>query len=806
MSSLALDLRHAIRALRQRPSFSLLVVVTLALGIGTNVGLFVYLTYLAVSTLDAPAPERIAWIQHPSRDWPPRGLSHLDGADLLDAIDDLIRHDASFRMFGASMATDEVSRFAWGSAVAGDYFSLFDARPALGRLLEPADDRPGAPRVMVLQHLFWQRHLGGDPDIVGQVVRIDGERAYTVVGIAPRGFQGAGLTSGIYVPLATADDVLRGVDDRQNRALRLLVRLAPGVTEAQLQAAADATARGLDEAHPEEEPRRFTVAPVQSVDLASDEPIAAGSRVMMVAVAVLLLLASANVANLMLARTLARRRELAVQAALGGGRWRIARRLLLEAAILASLGGGLGLVIADGLRRAIEYYLIQTVPIGMGGWAEGTHIIADPTLVGPFFALVTAGTALVASLLPMAHAVRLDLVSALKAGTDDGDGRLGARRLLVVAQVALSVVLLVAAGLLARDLWSLRAQPLGFDIEQRTLATVYVPGARNDDRDAERRMQRELLTAVRQLPGVEAAAWTHRAPPTYEMIGVDVELADGRSAPVRMNIVSDGFFDTLDLPILHGRDFSTNDRADTPRVAIADQTAARELWKGDAIGRRIRLPGTGGVIDEVEIVGVVAASRMERPGLPPRPTLFFPSEQRFRARSTLVVHTAGPLLGPLRELVRHHVPGGAIIDCEPLAEQVRRLTFENRLVADLGLGFGLLGLGLAVLGLFSVTSYGVARRTREIGVRLAIGATGADIRRLILGETGRLVAAGIVLGLAGSWAVSRLLRSQLVDIDIGDPLAYAGALGVLVVATFAAALLPARRAAALEPTRALREE
>ncbi|MEM8934161.1 MAG: ABC transporter permease, partial [Acidobacteriota bacterium] len=591
MSTLLFDLRHALRALRQRPGFSLLVIGTLALGIGANVGLFVFLLHLAVSTMDAPRPEHIVRVHHPTDEWPSRGLSHADKDDLFASIDALVAHDASYRFFGASVEVDITSRFAWGHAVAGDYFALFQARPALGRLLEPADDRPDSEPVMVLQHLFWKRHLGGDPEIVGKVVRVDGERAYTIVGVAPRGFQGEGLTSGVYVPLATADALLRGVDDRRNRALQVLVRLAPGVGTAQLDAALGGAASGLDATHPERDPRRFVVTSIESIDLSSDEPIAIGSRVMMVAVAVLLLLASANVANLMLARTLTRRRELAVHGALGAGRWHLARRLLLETLVLASIGGGLGLVVAEGLRRLITHYLIQTVPIGMGGWAEGTEILADPRLVGLFFALITVGTAILAALLPMLHVVRLDLVHALKAGTDAGDGRFGVRKLLVVAQIALSVVLLVTAGLLARDLWSLHAIPLGFETEDRMLATVYVPGARNDERDTERRMQRQMLDAVRQLPGVRAAAWSMRAPPTYEMIGTEVELADGSYRPVRMSIVSDGFFDTLGLPMLQGRDFTPHDAADTAGVVVVDRTAARDLWGEDrAIGQVLRLP------------------------------------------------------------------------------------------------------------------------------------------------------------------------------------------------------------------------
>ncbi|MEM8934002.1 MAG: FtsX-like permease family protein, partial [Acidobacteriota bacterium] len=214
----------------------------------------------------------------------------------------------------------------------------------------------------------------------------------------------------------------------------------------------------------------------------------------------------------------------------------------------------------------------------------------------------------------------------------------------------------------------------------------------------------------------------------------------------------------------------------------------------------------GGLVVVFEVVGVVAASRMERPGLAPRPTVFFSSEQRFRARSTLVVHTTAPLLAPLRDLVDRIVPGGALIDFEPLDEQVRRLTVDQRLYADLGAGFGLLGLGLAALGLFSVTSYHVARRTREIGVRMAVGASRGDVHRLILGETGRSIVLGTILGLGGAWATSRVLQALLVDVEPGDPWAYAGAVAVLVVTTFCAALVPARRAAGLEPTHALRDD
>ncbi len=809
MTNLLDDLRHALRSLRRRPGFSLIVVATTAIGVGANVAMFAYLSYFLWPTLEAPEAERVAWVfdRRPDDTW-----SHLAYADVLDlGQPEVFEELVTFRVFGTSLTTPGRSLHAWGHAIGGGYFQLFGARPQLGRFFTEDDDRPGAPRVAVLNHFFWQRHFGGDPQIVGRSVELDGRHPYAIVGVARQGFQGQGLATGIYVPIATADVLLRGRDERTNRRMQVLARLAPGATLEQAASVLSGLARGLDAAHPGEHPRDFYPTLVTRFNAWYDgDPIVDAARALSAAVALLLLLAAANIANLLLARATARRREMAVHAALGASRWRLGRRLFAESLLLAAAGGLLGLGLAGRALRVIEHYLVQAVPVGMGEWAAGSSLAVDAGELAFFAAAMTAAVGLLFGAAPVLQLWRQDLVTALKTDTAAraAGRRLGARQLLVVGQVALSVVLLIGAGLMTRTLAALRGLDIGLETAGRTIATAYAPADRGDD--TTREFFRDLLRRTRELPGVAAAGLTLRLPASWALELAYEVPASGEVLPVSQNIVTPGYFESLGIALSAGRDFTPRDRQDAPGVVVVNRTAAEKLWPGRSpLGERVILRdelAAEPVGTAYEVVGIVADSRYGPLAQPVDAHFYFSFEQRFRRRMSLLVHASGEVAGPLREMLHREYPELAILDLQPLSEQLRRTAADQRMNADFAGGFGLLGLLLAALGVFSVMSYTTLRRRREFGIRMALGADRTRVGRMVLGESGRLVALGLAAGLAAAWVLARYLASVLSGVDPHDPLTFVVVPAVLAVVSLAAATVPTRRAVAVDPMTALREE
>lgn len=811
MNDLLVDLRFALRSLLRRPGFAAVVILTLAVGIGVNAAFFGYLSYLLWPTVEAPEPERIVRLYTGTEQQPTRPNSYSDWLDV-EASSDVFAPLASYRMFGSALADRAQTLHAWGNAVSGGYFALFGEKAHLGRLIEPADDRPGAERVLVLNHFFWRQRFGSDPTVIGRTVELDGRRAYRIIGVAREGFQGDGLAASIYVPLATTEGFLLNLDKRDFRGLHALGRLRPEVSLEEARAAMTAIGRGLDEAHLETEPRRLSLMPVTeaSSEVLAD-PLVTAAKILMAAVVLLLLLACANVANLMLARAVARRREMGIHAALGAGRLRLGRRLLIESLVLSGLGGVLGLGLARAITKVIERYLLQGMPVGMGDLSAGSSLVADPQRMTFFFVTACVATGVAIGLAPLSHTLRSDLVGALKSdAAGEGPGRrLGLRQLLVVAQVALSVVLLLGAGLLMRTLWQVRTVSPGFDTRDLMLTTFHLPVERTLDSAEGRKLLGDVLEQVRGLPGVSAASLVQRIPLSVATPSTELSFpGSGEAATVNANFVSPGYFATLGIPLLIGRDFDASDRRDTPGVVVINQAAAEKYFPGrDPLGEHVVDSGaTARENGSYEIVGVVADTRYTRLIDPAEPLFYFAVEQRFRQRMTLVARSAAPLARPLAELLRERWPDLAVIDLQPFSEQMRRALADQRMNADLAGGFGSLGLGLAGLGIFSVMSYTVSRRGREIGIRMAIGASTQEIGRWVLGGAGRLVGAGLVVGLAAAWALARLLESMLYGVTARDPMTFVVVAVVLGGVAFLAALLPARRAARIDPIRALRGE
>ena len=803
------DLRLAVRSLLRNPGFSLIVVLTMAVGIGANVAVFIYLSYFLWPTMDAPRPEELVRIETAFEKSSADSNSYLDWLDL-KRENRVFRQLAGYRLLGVAVKDKERTQFAWGHAVSGDYFSIFGALPEYGRLIQSSDDRPESERVIVFNHLFWTQHFGADPSVIGKTVFLNGHEPYTVIGVTRPGFQGQGIATEIYVPLATAAPILTGLDKRQNRRIESLGRLNPGISVAQAQAALAPMGSNLNRLYPEEQPRHFELKPVSEAQAWTDEdPLVLAAKILMAAVALLLLLACANVANLLLARTQTRRQEIAILAAIGAGRAYIARRLLIESLLLSLTGGMLGLLLGYWAKEIIEYYLLHGTPVGMGTWGQATNLVVNERLVIFYVFGISLLTGLLFGLAPVIQTLRTDLVTALKsniAGT--GKRAFEMRKVLVVVQVALSIVLLLGAGLLVRTLSLAKNQGTGFETRNLMLASVYMPAARTSDEAQSKAAYKDLLERLRALPGVESASLVQVIPLTGFIYKVELQLAQQtEKQTVNVNVVAPAYFETLKIPISRGRSFEDRDGADSPRVGVINQTAARQLWPDqDPIGQRILLVGDAGKMEPCEVVGVVADSQYERIIDPVRPQIYFTYQQQFRPRMTFVVRASAPIGSGIREVLRRNYPDLAVIDLLPFTEQIRRSLMDQRMNADIAISFGFVGLVLAAMGIFSVMSYTVSRRRREFGVRMAVGATSRDISRLVLKEAGRLIAVGVFVGLAAALALGKIITSILYRVSPHDPYTFSAVLLALAAVALLAAWLPALRASRVDPLKALRDE
>jgi putative ABC transport system permease protein len=804
------DLRLAVRSLLKRPGFSLTIILTMAVGIGANVGVFAYLSYFLWPTVEAPKPHEIVRLK--------TGFSGVSGQSSYPDWRDIERETtvfsqlAAYRVFGASVKGQEKTLFTWGHAVSGDYFSLFGTTPELGRLIQPVDDREDAEGVVVLNHLFWTRHFDADPSVIGRTVYLNGRHPYTVIGVTRPGFQGQGIATEIYIPLATAETVFGDFDNRRDRRIHSLGRLAPNVSIDEARAALAALATSLDRTYPEEEARQFSLTPVsEPAESVDGDPFIFAAKVLMAAVALLLLLACANVANLLLARSEARRREMGVLAALGANRARLSQRLLIESLLLSVSGGALGLLLGAWTTQIIEHYLLQTVPVGMGAWGQATSLIINDRLVIPFFVGVSVLTGLLFGMAPVTQILRTDLVAALKSSASSrGKSLFEMHKILVVAQLALSVVLLLGAGLLVRTLHRARGQDLGFEPRNLTLASVYMPPDRTSDEAGGKAAYQDLLGRIRALPGVDAAALVRVIPLNGYIPTTQAELphlTDARD--INVNVISPGYFGALKIPLLQGRSFNDRDRQESPSVAVVNQAAARLLWPDRSpIGQPVTLKASAGTGEETtcEVVGVVADSRYQYVVDPIRPLIYLPYQQRYSARMTFMVRTMLPIATELRQGLRQSYPDIAVIDLLPFSEQIRRSLADQRMNADIATSFGFLGLLLAATGIFAVMSYTVSRRLREFGIRLAVGATASELSRQVLRETGRLIGVGLVIGLVSAWALAKIISSILYGVGAHDALTFIAVPLVLAAIGLFAAWLPARRAAGVDPVSVLREE
>ncbi len=841
------DLRFAFRTLAKTPGFTFIAIFTLALAIGVNSALFTLVHGVLLRPVIPVEPERVVNLftarAGASKDY--RQFSYAEYQALRDAKDTFAGVSALNPIL-AGIGSDDAVRRSFAFLVSDDYFSMLGTTPAAGRFFTAEESRPNANLpVVIVSYPYWQAH-GGRADFVGSRIRVNGQ-IHTVIGVARRGFSGTNalLAPDVWLPLgmfANYAQVLSGstltdLSNPKNFTLNLTARLAPGVTFESLKARLPALAKQLDAVQPAdlatvrelqfEAPSRFNISTTPSGD-SSGFPIAAMLLAMSGCV---LLIACLNLANMLLARGSARAREIAVRLALGATRGRIVRQLVVEGFLLALTGGALGLLVAlwsnDLLLNSLQT-LFSTMNFSLA-------VDATPSLA---LLLATFGFCLVATVLfsvgPALRASKTDLIPALKsqAADADGNGRLNrffaGRNLLVMAQISLSFMLLFSAGLFVRGALAASGARLGFQPQGQYIAEMDYSLGNSAPAEAKRALL-SALDRIRTEPGVTAAALGNQLP--YGNTTNMTRFVDARQAASErkadpnapepgvdalFTVVSDQYFPAMGVPLLRGRDFTAAEVRDekSARVVIIDEALAKRLFpKEEALGQHIRYtqaPADGSP-SELEIVGIVAPHRHDALQRKDRPRVFVPLAQAFQPTAFLHVRTAMPgtaFVGTLRTALLHIDPQMPLLGVDPLSELLTRniQLWIVRLGATLFAIFGGVALLLSVVGVYGVKSYAVARRTKEIGIRMAIGAHPRDVFKLIMNQGVLQTALALSFGLVLALLAGKALSSLLYEVSPFDPLALGLAAFVLAASALLACFLPARRATKVSPTVALRSE
>jgi predicted permease len=805
MRSLLQDVRYAVRTLARSPGFTLAAVATLAVGIGANAAIFSLVRGVLLRPLPFPQPERLVslWEANDAK-----GFSRMVASP--PNYLDWKAQSRSYESMGAFTDTTLVvaerggAERLDGAAVTSGFFETLGVRPLHGRSFSESETSPGHPAVVVLGHGVWQRRFGGDPGIVGRTVRLDGE-PFEVVGVMPASFRFPEATHDFWIPLTFRPDV---GSQRGAHYLDVVARLKPGVTIETARAEIRAIADGLRRAYPRS--NSGYTAGATALDESLVGAVAPAMRMLLGAVALVTLVACANVANLLLVRGTRRRAEMAIRSALGAGSRRIARQLLTESAVLAAAGAAAGLGLAAASLDGIVALAPATVP-------RLSEVRLDAAVLA-FTAAWTLASVAIFGLAPALAALRPGPMQALRGFGADAAGtarRVSARQALVVGQVALALVLSAGAGLLLRSLARLSSVDPGFRTERAVSYSLTLPESRYPDEAARGAFLDRLLARMRALPGARSAAAVFGLPLTGMSFSSSFRPSgsppDDREPSAQLRLASRDYFATMGIPVLSGRGFGPEDRRGAPIVVLVSRSAARKFFPaGDAIGRHLRFGAR--MTDtriEGEIVGVVGDVRDAELGAGPTPEFYGSLEQAPTDEFHVVVRGGVPpdrLESAARAAVSELDSELAVTDLSALDAVVRRSVSRPRFMVQLLLVFAAMALLLCAIGIYGVTAYAVSQRTREIGIRMALGADRSAVRALVLREGLRLAAAGVALGLAGAFALTRLLRGFLFEIGPGDPVTHAAVALLLAGVALAACAVPARRAARLNPIAALRTE
>ena len=826
MDNLLKDLQFGVRMLWRRPAFTAVAVLSLGLGIGTNTSIFSVVNAVLLAPIPVHEPERLVEIYtSQAADMPYLTTSYPDFLDLRSSAEALQALTAHGMVRGLYRRGEDRAELVMGEVVSDNYFAVLGVRPLLGRTFEPEENRTELTHpVAIVSHGFWQRRLAGNPGVLGQTIDLSGV-AYTVIGVAPAEFTGTipGLVPEFWTPLMMVEKLnFSGIqsqspspgntrlEQRGTRWLFVKGRLAPGRTVVEARAQLETAGARLAHEYPDvDKDLKVTLLPAAAVRLHPmvDGMLAPAAAFLMAAVGLVLLIACGNVANMLLARAQARRREIAVRLAIGAARARIVRQLLAESLALAVLGGTVGLVVALWTSRLLAAYQpALQIPLAFN-FALDLRVLL-------FAMLVSVATTLLFGLAPALQASRPDLVPALR-GEPVATGsrrRFPLRDVLVTGQLALSLVLLVAGALVLRGLARAHEIRPGFDPDRLAVLAfnLKMNGYTTEEATA---FQRRLTDRLQGLPGVEKVSLVSRAPlgQDHSMEGIRIRGQQGPDDPpalVDAAYIEPDYFAALGVPVREGRGFTAADDERSPKVVIVNEAMARRYWAGRSpVGERLYTEGFDG--PAFEIVGVVADYKVRDVGEEPRPYLHFAWRQQADRKTTILARTAGPAAPALAGLRR------AILDLEPavvfsdegtVTDLLRLTLAPARAGAALLSAFGGLALMLAAVGLYGVVSYSVAQRTREVGIRMALGARVGDVLQLMLGRGMRLAAVGVAFGALAAAALSRVLSSLLYGVSAFDPVAFAAAAALLLAVAFVANLVPARRAARVDPTVALRYE
>jgi predicted permease len=822
IENLVQDVRYAVRSLRRTPGLTAFVVITLALGIGMTAATFSMVDGLIFRPYPVPNPGGVVTLVSTTHDSNFDDFSYREYLDIRDKTKSYggVIASADMQAVGFSAEPGATPRIKGGMMVSGNYFHVLGVEPRLGRgFREDEDQVPGRDAVVVLGPDFWRHEFASDPSVLGRTIRLNGT-PFTVIGVAPDTFRGM-LTFGhpdFYMPLAMAGVFSTNLqknffEDRDDRELNVKARLKLGVTVPQARNELDVLAKNFEREYPQINRSRSAMVYTQfEARTLGDSNWKFGVIFVILALAVLLV-ACTNVAGLLLSRARARTREVAVRLALGAGRLRLIRLLLTESLILAALGGLAGITIGywgiEWFRSKQSIIFMSELPLSIPFQMDKRVLLA---CLGLAFL-----SALLCGLAPALQSTRVDLVNGLKSADADVPGRkrLWGRNVLVVVQVSMSLMLLTASFLMARSFQHDLMERTSF-AKDHLLMAGFDPRLVQYNATQTKQFYKLLTERMRETPGVKSEALTQNVPLGQDDFDGVTFVPDGLQMPpdrenftATMDTVDEGYFETMGITILRGRGFLATDTADAPRVVVVNQQLAKYFWPdGDAVGKHIRLDSRTGT--PAEIVGIAQTIKYQGTVEQPMNFLYMPLAQHPVARMVLMLRSSGDplqLVQPLKDVVRSLDPNLPLLQVRAYEDlYLNQAVYGPGIAIDLVGTMGAVGLLLAIAGLYGLVAYNVSRRTREIGIRIALGAGSSDVLRLVMGKGLALVGIGTAIGLAMGFAVERLMNAMLFNAGSVDVVAYIMVVPAMFAVTTLAAYVPARRACRIVPTQALRYE
>ncbi len=807
MDSLLKDLRFALRGMWKHPAFNAVAIITLALGIGGSTSIFTVVDAALLRGLPYKSPERLyhLWEQTPRTEYPKREFSYPDYQDYQQ--NNVFEGVAAYTGANAIFSDNGESESVAAPRVSANFFSVLSVDPILGRTFQPGEDKPGAPRLTILTYGFWQRRFGGDPGVIGRGLTIDGQ-SYTAIGVLPARFQFALRSNDLWLNYVPTDIES---SRRTMHGTNLIARLKPGVSVPQAQSELSVIASRVEKENNQSHAGTTArLVPLQEEIVGKVKPIL---FVLLAAVGLVLLIACANVSSLLLTRSLSRKKEVAIRSALGASRWRVVRQLLTESIVLSFIGGAAGLAIAYWVVPLI----VKTLPpaqLMVMPFLESLHF--DAKILAFSFGLSLL-TGVIFGLVPAMQSSGSDLNEVLKEGGRKSQTGAGhrVRSVMVVTEIALAVVLLVGAGLMVKSLLRLLNTNIGFNADNLLTMGIVLPPAKYTQPNPVINFNDQLQQRVKALPNVVNVGLVNILPLNggntlrFNIDG-DPVAAPGKENEATLRMVSDSYFQTLGVPLIAGRVFDQRDTIDKPGVVIIGKSIADRMFAGrDPVGKKLRYPSIQGEPDT--IIGVVGDLKISGLDEAVKPTLYFPMRQSPTLSASIVTRTTGDanaLGAAIRNEIRNLESDTAILNVRTMDEMIADTpaSFMRRFPALLISIFAGVALLLASLGIYGVISYSVSQQTHYIGVRMALGASPANILKMVLKEGLVLALLGVGIGVLAALGLMRLLRSLLFEVSTTDVGTFAVVTSLLFLVALLACYVPARRATKIDPLIALRNE